>query len=190
MPAPPLGRKLGGCEKIGPEKIGPRSFQRRNGNCSLGDYRAFVDLKKPGAVLGRKWPVYPDFEIVIDQLQKIQDGGDAEVSLLTLDTDVHLGFVFLMTLTTNLPLIAKQASRQSSKVNRSPPLNDGGESKEEGVSEEGEEFSGSGESFESYEIMDYKYEDGEEFSPQGHRISRQFYDSDCSVHDGHGPLHE
>lgn len=95
-----------------------------------------------------------------------------------------------MTLTTNLPLITKHPP--FSKVNRSPALDDGGESKEEGESEEGEDFSDSSEYFESYEIidMDYKYEDGEEFSPQDHRVSRPFHDSDCSVHDGHGPLHE
>ncbi|KAF4471029.1 zinc finger 76 (expressed in testis) [Fusarium albosuccineum] len=49
--------------------------------------RTFIDLKKLGVALGRQWPIYPGFQIVIDQLQKVRDGSDAEVSLLTLDTE-------------------------------------------------------------------------------------------------------
>lgn len=49
--------------------------------------RAFIDLKKLGAALARKWPIYPSFQSVVDQLQKVRDGRDAEVSLLTLDTE-------------------------------------------------------------------------------------------------------
>ncbi|RSL47682.1 hypothetical protein CEP53_009844 [Fusarium sp. AF-6] len=51
------------------------------------DSKAFIDLEKLGAALGRKWPTYPGFQSVVDQLQKVRDGRDAGVSLLTLDTE-------------------------------------------------------------------------------------------------------
>ncbi|KAL7797733.1 hypothetical protein V8C43DRAFT_252505 [Trichoderma afarasin] len=52
------------------------------------DPRTFIDLEKLGAALGRKWPIYPEFQVVINQLQKVRDGREAEVSLLTLDTEL------------------------------------------------------------------------------------------------------
>ncbi|KAJ3526570.1 hypothetical protein NM208_g11126 [Fusarium decemcellulare] len=62
-----------------------RHLERRRQNKT--NSRTFIDLKELGAALGRQWPIYPGFQIVIDQLQKVRDGSDAEVSLLTLDTE-------------------------------------------------------------------------------------------------------
>lgn len=47
----------------------------------------FIDLNALGAALGRKWPIQPNFLIVIEQLQRVRDGREAEASLLTLDTE-------------------------------------------------------------------------------------------------------
>jgi hypothetical protein len=49
--------------------------------------RTFMDLNALGAALGRKWPIQPSFQIMIEQLQRVRDGREAEASLLTLDTE-------------------------------------------------------------------------------------------------------
>lgn len=51
------------------------------------DARTFIDLNELGVALGKTWPIQPSFQIVIDLLQRIRDGREAEGSLLTLDTE-------------------------------------------------------------------------------------------------------